>query len=424
MPDRATTPAPPRRRPGARKGAVEAAWLLLVVVLATLMFLARYEDPRRISSSGDSFWYMRQALVYSGWNVEDATREAAYHVCRDINRSLRDQRQKPTCTGYRTGFPARYVAIFDTRPGYPLFATPFVATLGPWRGMMAATLVLAVGAAALAYLAVWLATGFRLAGVIAVGLLFALPSGFWMTRMLAESAMMLGIFAALLGAMLVWRGRLLGLALLVPGIAWLFTVRSASGMAVTLTLLAAAALTLIARPERVRRKGLLVTIGFAAVTLAAWAVISSVLGLPGLNATIQDLATTHFRNPETPTPYRFLVEQNLEYWPRQIKDVLISPLPLVAALFAFAVLLLRMRPVAWMWVITGLTGIMMQVAHPAGSEWARMMVTVNIPIACALAYAAVVVLGLARRRPAPEPAVPQQPGPAPSPKEMAGTGAR
>jgi hypothetical protein len=48
-----------------RRGLVETASLLLVVVIAALLFLARYDDPRRLAP-GDSFWYMRQALIFTG----------------------------------------------------------------------------------------------------------------------------------------------------------------------------------------------------------------------------------------------------------------------------------------------------------------------------------------------------------------------
>ena len=396
MSDSGTALTTEPRRFGWRRLVVEAVWVLLVVVLAALVFSVRYQDPRRVAT-GDSFWYMRQALIFSGQSVDDATRESARLVCQDINRSAVDRDMQPTCKTYiSTGFSPRYVAIFDSRPGYPLFAAPFVAVLGAWTGMMAATLLLALAAAALAYLAVWMATGLRLAGAVGSVLLFVLPSGFWMYRMLAESAVVAGCFAVLIATMLIWRGRPIGLALVVPALAWLFTVRSASGMAVTLVMLIAAVLTLIRRPSQVSRRGLLVTVGVAVAALALWSVLSAVLGLPSLNETIQDLATTHYRHPDIANPYEFLIQKNVQYWRGQIKQVLLAPVALIAALGAFAVLWMRMRSVAWMWILMGLIGIMMQVAHPARSEWGRMMLLINIPIACALGYGAALAIGRVR----------------------------
>jgi hypothetical protein len=239
-----------------------------------------------------------------------------------------------------------------------------------------------------------MATGLRLAGILATGALFLLPTGFWMSRMLVEAGMVAGYFAVLLGAMLLWRGRLSGLPVVLVAVVWLFAVRSASGMAVALTLLAASAIALLIRiPDR---RGPFITGGVAVGAIAVWGVISTMLGLPGLNETIQDFATVHFTRPDTPDPIGWLVDRNLKYWPKQIAEVVASPGSIIAMVFAAVVLIRRMRPVAWLWIIIGTTGVMMMVAHPTGSQYDRLMLTLWIPVSCVLGYAA----ALAVRRPA------------------------
>ena len=395
---------------GRRRGVVEAAWILLVVVIASLLFLARYEDPRRISSSGDSMWYMRQALIFAGKSPDEARIAAARQVCRDINRSQRDQGARPSCTEYRsTGISPRYVAIFDSRPGYPLFAAPFVAVLGPWTGMVAATMLLAVAAAVLAYLAVWLATGLRLAGVFAGGLLFVLPPGFWMTRLLTESGVVAGYLAVILGGMLAWRGRTrLGLSIVTVALVWLFAVRSASGMAIALTLVGASAVALLTRLPQ--RRGALMTGGVGLLAVALWQVVSSVLRLPGLNDTIQDFATVHFTRPDISGPIGWLIEKNIAYWPEQLADEIPYPEAAIALLFAVVVLVRVMRSAATLWIFTGLTGVAMLVAHPVASEYDRLMLPLWIPVTCALGYAAALAVSRART---PDVAEPEPAGPIP-----------
>ena len=378
-----------------RRGLTETAWLLLVVVIGTLLFLARYEDPRRIAA-GDSFWYMRQTLIFTGVDPETARLEAAQQMCRDTNRSMRASKATPRCERYTsTGFAPRYVAIFDSRPGYPLFAAPFVATLGLWTGMMAATLVLALIAAVLAYLAVWLASGRRLAGVFAAAILFVLPSGFAMTRMLTESGVLAGYLAVVLGATLLLRGRRLGLPIVLVALTWLFLVRSASGMAMALTLLAAGVLASFGREHR--RPGLTMA-AVGALGVAAWQALSAVLRLPGLNDTIQDYATGHFKlHADVADPIGWLVARNLDFWPQRLAAEVAVPTTIAAFGFAVAVLLVRMRVAAIPWIYTGLTGVLMVVAHPMDSQYDRLMVPLWLPVACAFGCAAALATRQAER---------------------------
>jgi hypothetical protein len=394
-----------------RRALVESAWLLLVLACASGLFLARYHETTPIMASSDSYWYMRQAQEFAGADEPTATAEAAKQFCRDTNRVLVAERKLPTCTSWDTSETSpRYVEIFTSRPGYALTAAPFVAAFGAWTGMAIATFLLAMIAAVLFYLAVWLAMGHRAGGVIAVVVLFLTPAGHWMTRFLAEGSVVLGYAAALLGVTLAWRGRLRGIPILAAALLWLAVARSANGAALALTLVGT---SLVALPGRSRRppdsssrwsrpvKGHLLTALAAGAMLIGWFAVSAWLRLPGLNSTIQDFATGHFKKPDVPHPISWLIRNNVEYWPHRAAEVLASPLPLIALLFAAIVLALAAGRPAWAWVVAGLNGLVLLVAHPALGEWDRLNMTIWLPVSAGLGYAAVAAVSRARAAAAP-----------------------
>jgi hypothetical protein len=145
------------------------------------------------------------------------------------------------------------------------------------------------------------------------------------------------------------------------------------------------------------------------LAVLVWQVLSRVLHLPGLYETIQDFATTHFKaRPDVADPIGWLIERNLGFWPDRLALELAQPVTLAAFLFAGTVLVLRMRAVAALWIFTGLTGVMMLLAHPAGTEYDRLMAPIWLPVAGALGYAA--ALAVSRR---PEP--PARPDPVDAP---------
>ncbi|MFG1604111.1 hypothetical protein [Actinoplanes sp. NPDC049265] len=418
-----------------RRRLAELCWPILLVLVAVPVFLLRVDGPDRVAS-GDSYWYMRQAQIFAGVDPATAASVAGRELCRDINRASVAQGGKDGCRTYAIVASPRYQAIFHSRPGYPLFAAPFVAALGAWTGMVAATLVLALIAMLLAYLAVWLATGLRLAGLVASAALLLLPSGFWMTRMLVEGGTLAGCFAVLLGAMLTWRGRRLGLAVAAAGLAWLFAVRSASGLAVALALLAASLVVAVPprRPSRAAqipsgspgrypgpegpsggpgrypgaerlsgspgrypgpeyRPGLpLLTAGLAAVVLIGWAVVSSVWHLPSLNETIQDMATIHFKKPDVADPLGYLAHANVKFWRRWLSETAHDPGAMASVALAILVLAVRMRRAAVLWILVGLSGFALVVAHPLISQEPRLVNPMWIPVAVALGWAAALLL--------------------------------
>ena len=368
---------------------------------------------------------MRQAQIFAGSTPAEASAEASRLVCRDANRSARARGEKPPCVVYDQSRVAdRYIRIFTSRPAYPLIASVFVPAFGVWRGMMVATLGLAVLAALLAYLAVWLATGRRFAGLAASVLLLLLPSGYWVTRVLAEGATAVGYFGVLLGVTLIWKRRTYsGLALATAAFLWLFAARSANGLALALTLLAAGILMLLTRFPY--RRGALLTGGLALVALAGWVVVSTALRLPGLNETIQDFASVHFRRPDIPDPYTWLYHKNLTFWPRLWDEKIVtSPWPVFAFLLSVPILFRKLRQTAWVWLISATNGLILLIAHPAFGEYDRLMSPLWFTVSCALGWA--IALAVSWRPepvddapPAPTPPAPAPPAVVPQPEAKA-----
>lgn len=368
--------------------------LALTLAAAAGLFLARWEDPQR-RAVGDTYWYIRQSLIFAGTAPDRAASIANQAVCADINRSLRAAHQRPTCRTYGVLKAPRYQAIFDNRPGYPLLAAPFVAVLGGWRGLALTTFLLAMLSAALAYAAITMATGRRWAGVFGGVLLFVLPSGFWMTRLLTESGVFAGYLAILTGTLLVGRGRKAGLPIIVAAMGWLLAVRSASGVAAALAIACASLIALMAHRRTDDRRSLsgpLLIGGLALLVLVCWQVATAVFNLPGLDTTIQDLASSHWRRPEVPDPVGWLIDANVVFWPRQGRAILPFPAYPTAFLFAAVLLVRHLRAQALPWLTLGLSGLLMMVAHPEPGQWDRMIAPMWLPVACAFGVAAAIAI--------------------------------
>jgi hypothetical protein len=375
----------------------------VILAISGGLATARHEAPRRVASSGDSFWYMRQADIFAGTAPDKASADAAAQMCRDLNRSEQAQGRPATCKNYvYKDIADRYRAIFDSRPGFPLVATPLVKLFGAWRGMVLTTMLLAVAAGLLAYVAVWLALGSRRAGIAATVLFYLLPTGYWVTRMLAEGAMIVGYLGVLIGATLLWRGRRVGLPIVAVAMIWTIVMKPASGVALAAVLVAACAATLLLRIRRrgtsapaagPRWQGVLAAGGVGLVGLAAWFVVSKTLNLPSLNETIQDYATHHFKfPPDVAHPLPWLLGKNLAFWPKWVGEQLVSPLPVIAFVIAAIVLILRARHTAPLWIAVGLSGVLIMVVHPVSSEYDRLMIPMWLPVAAAFGYLIAVVL--------------------------------
>ncbi|WP_344265685.1 hypothetical protein [Actinomadura napierensis] len=374
-----------RDRPWARP----AALVVIAALLGSGLWLVRWSGGSS-TATPDTFWYARDALQYAGRSEADADRTAAKITCVAMARGRPRPRMTYTeCLSYRTRLPreapARFQRIFTSRPGYPLLAAPFVRVMGV-TGFAAATAALGV-ACGVAVLVLALVVGLGpVRALLAETLFYLLPTGLWGSRMLAEAPMMLCVLTALIGTVLLLRGRAVtaGSGLLAGALALLCVVKPANGVALGAALAAGAVLLL---PFVRSRRPFLTLSGIAAAVVAGNLWISSALRLPGVGETLQDTFTWHFRHPDVADPWHRLADAVQTLWTGDIGPRLLDhPLAPAAFLLAAAGLFARLhRDTAWPLALAGLTGALVASMHPIVDELDRLSVVAWIPVAFGLA---------------------------------------
>jgi hypothetical protein len=370
-----------------------------VLLVSTGLFWARSAGPSRLAQP-DTFWYVRQAVLFDGKGVAAANAAGNDVICQARNEAAVAVGRPPACHHYITRLPdPRYIRIFTTRPGFALLAAPLITLFGLWNGMIAATLICCLLVALLMFAAVRQLGGSMLAAMAAVILIFVLPSGYWMTRMLPEGAILAGYLATGIGAIRIWRGQWRsGFAITAAALAWLFAMKPANGLVVALALLAPPAVLALVR-VRVRARG---GSGYAAIPVVSWRVIGRVavpglagtLGwlvvshaahLPGLTYTIQDLASEHFQGRLVADPIGWLLWRDAGFWPGWLFRQALNPWAACLVAAGTGLLAWRCRVQATPWLIAGFTGLVVLAAHPLYSEADRLVLPVWLPTAMGLA---------------------------------------
>ncbi|MEV4463895.1 hypothetical protein AB0J51_09750 [Micromonospora echinofusca] len=371
--------------------------LLAAAALGSLLWWGRWETAPQ-HAYPDTYWYARQAVTMTGTPSAEADRFAARLVCRKGMPSPR--RGVPCVAGTRqwaADMPPRYQRIFTTRPGYSLATAPFVLVFGE-RGMVLATAALAVLAGVLAALAVRLLGGGLVSSLAATALLFLLPTGFWLSRLLAEAGATAFALAALCAAVPLLRpggtarGRLLLGGAVLAGLLGSTVTRPATGLLLSAALTAVFAVLTLLRRRAGWEPGLVVLTAACGVATAVWLGLSAALDIPGAAETLQDKFTVHFTRPDVPDPWPRLVELNRDFWPAQLNAWWNGGAPLAASPFLALLLvgfaaLFRALPgrAALLFATTGATGLLTLVAHPKESEADRLVLVIWLPVVVGLA---------------------------------------
>ncbi|MFG1887976.1 hypothetical protein ACGFIR_08895 [Micromonospora sp. NPDC049051] len=385
--------------------------LLAAAALGSVLWWGRWETAPR-HAYPDTYWYARQAATVTGTPSAEADRFAARLVCRQGMPSPRPGVSCVTATRqWAASMPPRYQRIFTTRPGYSLMAAPFVLAFGE-RGMVLVTAALAVLAGVLAALAVRLLGGGLLSSLAATALLFLLPTGFWLSRLLAEAGATMFALAALCAALPLLRPggstrrRLLLGGVVAAGLLASTVTRPATGLLLSAALTGVFGVLTLLRRRAGREPGLLVLTAACGVATAVWLGLSAALDIPGAAETLQDKFTVHFTRPDVPDPWPRLVELNREFWPAQLNAWWNGGAPLAASPFLALLLigfaaLFRALPgrAALLFATAGATGLLTLVAHPKPSEADRLILVIWLPVVVGLAM----LLGRPAR-PAPAPA--------------------
>jgi hypothetical protein len=373
---------------GDRRWIRVGALVAVAVIAGAGLWLLRWSGGQS-TATPDTFWYARDAFRYAGYSEHGADTSAARITCGAMSRARLDRKNYDSCLRYRAGLPsyapARFERIFTSRPGYALLTAPFVRLLGG-AGFLVGTAVLGV-ACGVAIMLLALAAGLRPARALSAEVAFyLLPTGLWASRMLAEPPMMLFLLTAMIGTVLLARGRrwIGGAGLLAVSLTCLCVVKPANGVALAAAL---AAVAVVLLPFARSRRAWLLIAGVSAAVLIGNFWLSDALHLPGLNETLQDTFTRHFRAPDVNDPWNHLSQQTGKLWreniwPRMLDDPLIPVAFLVGAIGLFA----RIdRDTALPLLFAGLTGAAVASMHPLGSEVARLTVVTWIPVALGLA---------------------------------------
>jgi hypothetical protein len=398
------------------------------LLIAAVFTVIQAVDYRQDVPSNDTYQYAKQTLRILGDSPQQAVHEAVVMYCQDSGNaaSTADTLDSAASSGgasytsaydaclhtYRDGLTPsspRYLAIFTSRPGYPLLAAPMAAVFGLRFGLWAAAMLCTLLASALVIL---LLRAAGCAGPIALagqGLYLAAPTGYWGSRMLTDGPSLAATLLTLVGAWwLVQHRTKAGLWLLGAGLVTGFVVRYSSEQMVALVL-ALAALVCLGWVPGARHRDLKLLAAAAGAGFAISELVSTLLGWPGVSESLQDTFTKHFIRPDVSDPVGRLIRLDLHFWgyfPVSEPTALL----LAAGLAALAALLIRRnRAYGILVVAIAATGVAAVAAHPIASQSDRLMAPVWL----------LLVLGLPpllQRRgaePGPEPAKePSEPRPA------------
>ena len=375
------------------------------MLVAALFTLIQAVDYRQNVPSNDTYQYAKVTLRILGDSQEQAVHDAVVMYCQDSGNAAATAATLNSAAGstgsgtdytsayqaclhtYRDGLTPsspRYIAIFTSRPGYPLLSAPFAALFGLRFGMWIAAMLCTLAASFMVIALLRLAGCSDLLSLGGQVLFLAAPTGYWGSRMLTDGPSLATSLLALLGAVLLAKGRIrVGLWVLVAGFATGFVVRYSSEQLVALALAVAALICLKCVPSsRGRGMKLLAIVSGAGFVVSELA--STVLGWPGLSVSLQDTFTKHFIRPDVSDPLGRLVRLDLSFW-AYFPVYESTALLLAVGLIAIGVALLRRDAVFGVLSIAiAATGLGAVIAHPIESQADRLMSPVWVLLALGL----------------------------------------
>jgi len=397
------------------------------ILVAALFTLVQAVDYRQNVPSNDTYQYAKQTLRILGDDQAQAVHGAVVMFCQDSGNAASTAStlnyaagSSGSTTSYSSAYEAclqtyrngltpsspRYLAIFTSRPGYPLLSAPFAGLFGLRFGLWFAAMLCTILGSFLVILllrAVGGSVPVALGGQI---LFLAAPTGYWGSRMLTDGPSLTTTLLALLGALWLIRGRTrLGIWVLVAGLVTGFVVRYSSEQIVALALTVAALVCLRWIPssresgiEKSRiegrkhgaivstfpRRGLKLLAIVSGSGLIASGLVSTLLGWPGLSESLQDTFTKHFIRQDVSDPVGRLVRLDLHFWAYYpVSEP--TALLLAVGLVAIAVALVRREAVFGVLAIAvSATGLGAVVAHPIASQADRLMAPVWLLVALGL----------------------------------------
>lgn len=382
-----------------RRKSADVLTLALVVFFASLVFVWQWDRPDSRSGTSDAYWYMRSAAQFAGVAEPSASAQASAIHCANVQRAFERGGQTVGCTSYTVaGVSTRYVAIFTSRPGYPIASAPLVRAAGLARGTALTTGLFFLLIAAFGYAALRVSGLRRIGAAVGATAICLLPSGFWASRLMAEGPALAEVVAVVLSVAMVLRRPTWGRgSLLMGALAAQFVTKPATGAAscVTLLVIVAALATREMRRSGPYVRAWLTVLGVTAGAAATWAAVSAAMDLPGLTETVQDMATRHFRSPDISAPLPYLARRAAALWWHLPQ---LDWLPLLMALPSCVIIVWRLRAFAAPWISVAGIGVVLVTVHPLASEYSRLVTLVWVAVAAAIGILVDLLVGRVRFR--------------------------
>ncbi|MBR7832443.1 hypothetical protein KDL01_04195 [Actinospica durhamensis] len=361
-------------------GILVGGGLLITLLVGLLVAL----DPQRQQTTwNDTYRYVATIERILGHDAAEARSIALHWYCADEARTSGGATHAATCVAGWTRIgglapnTARYNAIFDARPGYPLLVAPFAAVLGLNAGLAVVAWLVTIAAGWLCLLLARLA-GLGVAGSLgSMVALYCLPTFFWLQQDLTEGVTLACTLVLLVGSVLVLRGRVVaGLVVSTLAYAAGLLIRYSTFSLQAVCLAGCLFVLALLGPEELRTRRTIRLAGYHAGAFVILTVIPMLLGWPGFRESLTDTFSDHFTHAVPGDLYGHwlsLIGRYIASLGRLYGGDPILPLLVVAGL----VLLWRgERLLAALVSAAALTGIGSALAHPLASQGSRLYVQV------------------------------------------------
>jgi hypothetical protein len=315
-----------------------------------------------------------QAVDVVRFHRASPTRRVVAQCRRDQWRIVSARLAAGQTAGHTLPFlSARFMRIFEARPGYPVLLVPFVTVLGVTWGLWAAGVAVTVAGGVLVFLVLRTLRTSTGAALTGQALFYVLPCGTTAMRPMTEGLMMAVTLAALWGCALVLEGRARAGTWLAGGsLAVLFTVKHSQALFLGLCL-GASCVVLLAR--RRRWDGPLRTLGVVAgCGVLATVLLARALHYPSESESVQDLLTGHYARPDRAHPWPEFLHLEVAFWVEWARRQFWEPLFLTAVVAAGWGALRRHPAFAGFLLAAAATGVLNQAAHPDITVWGDRLI--------------------------------------------------
>ncbi|GGJ18590.1 hypothetical protein GCM10010121_031940 [Streptomyces brasiliensis] len=328
--------------------------------------------------SGDASIARRnQSVNVNDFHGADPTRRVLQR-CRTSEWGVVERRMAAgQTTGHTVPFmPARFMRIFEVRPGYPAFLLPFVTVLGVTWGVWLASVAVAVAGGILVFLILRTLSVSAPLALTGQALYYVLPCGTTAMRPMTEGLMLALTLTAVWGCALSLTGRPRpGTALVGGALLALFTVKHSQSLFLGLCVAAAGTAVAVRRRRRgrVRGRGVVAVTAAGCCAALGTVLLARLLHYPSETESLQDLLTGHFSRPDRAHPWAELLHLEGNFWlewaRRQLRDPLFA-----VALAAGAWGALRRPAFGTFLLAAAFTGILTQAGHPDINIWGERLI--------------------------------------------------